>query len=193
MGMLHVLAQNGDGEFPGQLIIVFVLMALAALKSLYDKAKEQQTRQRPTPGGRRPAPPTETPREGGQSVEEIVRTMREARRAQGRPGTPPQPAAQRRPLPQARPVRQRQARPAPRPRPTPQAVQMQQILQRRQQEEIPPLVAAGPQTKTAAAEAAAAPLQIHLADPDEARRGILLAEILGPPVALRRQQGLWEL
>ena len=33
----------------------------------------------------------------------------------------------------------------------------------------------------------------NLADPDEARRGILLAEILGPPVALRRQQGLWEL
>jgi len=185
MKLLHLLAAGGgDVEFPAQLIIVVVLMVLAAAKSLYDKAKEQQARQQQA---ERPSRPTQTPGEGGRSVEEIVRTMREARE------TPPPPVVmQRGPIPQARPVPQRPSRPAPKRRVTGQVAEMQRIAKRqKEQETVHRLVQTMPET--VAVEAVAGPIEIHVADRDEARKGIILAEILGPPVALRRQQGMWEL
>ncbi len=195
MDPLQLLAQDGSDVGPFiQLIIVFALLALGAIKSLYDKAKEQQAREQQAESPRRPPRPAETPDRGGRSVEEIVRTMREARETSAPAGAPPQPAAQRRPIPQTRPAPPRQVRPTRRPRPAPQPAVLEARRGKRREEIIPKrrgglasLAAESP------VEVSGRPIEIDLADRDEARKGIILAEILGPPVALRRHQGLWDL
>ncbi|MFW6155526.1 MAG: hypothetical protein ACOC95_09950 [Planctomycetota bacterium] len=182
-----LLAQDGEFTFPIHLIIVFVLLLLSALKSLYDKAREQEARRQQAESQRQRGRSLETPDQGG-SVEDIVRTMRRARKAQARGGTPPVPTAQRRPVPQARPAPSRQARQAQRRRPVSEAARPQPRANRRQ---------APPQSLRAEAtpepEAIARPIAIDLTDRREARKGIVLAEILGPPVGLRRQPGMWDM
>jgi len=211
MSMPTFLA-DGFSEGMGRLIWIAIVLIALAVKKIVDKVREakererqqQQAPQSPRQAQRQPRRPVEPQ---AQSVEEIVRTMRQARRPQ--PGGTPPPPRQGQPVPKARVAQQR-----PRlrrqelanrhviPAATGQGVEAETASLekhlRRERAQTQERVAGQPVGSLAsAAERAAAGgpraiLEIGLDDPDEARRGILYAEILGPPIALRKQQGMWD-
>jgi len=204
MKWFNLLAQQDDGTWVINVVIVLLIFVGMGIKVLLEwlkeaKAKDRE-RQEPAapPMHQRPAEPAE---QGPRSVEEIVRTMRQARRPDQREPQRPQPRPQ--PAPQVRPPR-----PAPRPEMphvTPPAVaegveaeakRLQEHLFRQQQ--TAQRVAGGPTGVLAitgggpAAHMGRSVVQIGLGDLDEARRGILYSEILGPPIALRKGQAMWD-
>ena len=202
MTPLHILANNSR-RWPVHIIILVVLLALSGLKTLYEKYKESQERQQKEASGQGQPPVkprVEQPEQQVRSVEEIVQTMRQARR--------PQQGQPRQPVPQARVAQQPRRREELADRHVlPSAVgqgvdaetgRLRRHLLRQQQQTVARV--AGQPVGTLASmrggEASRRGRTIVDIDPgelDEARRGILYSEILGPPIALRKQHGMWDI
>ncbi len=186
--LLPILARDSDEPGSWVNFVVFAFMAILwAGAKVVEKLKEranQQTSDAQQQTEERPAEPVR-----GESVEDIVRTMRQARSPgdtvappTARPPTTPKPL-QRRPQAQV------------------SADQVQaELLAMNRRGSRKRIGGTGERLlgrlEVTADEAEAAPqaqkVQINLGDLDEARRGIIYSEILGPPIALRKTGGLWD-
>lgn len=208
MTTLNMLAKE-NGEWFFQLIVFVVIFALIGVKQLIEwlrqrqREAEAQTKEQPVPrpaqqAAQQPAPQQRVQAGGQQvqSVEEIVQTMRQARR--------PVPAgAARQPIPRARGPQQppRQSDLVDRhvvPAAVGQGVdaetaRLQKHLRGQREQSAKRVGTEATPIGVAMRRDVRAVVDISLGDPDEVRRGILYSEILGPPMALRKQQGMWDM
>ena len=214
--MPTILAE-AKGEWTYQIVVFIVVMVLFAVRKLIEYIKTSQQRQQeqrqqhsapelrqaqspepqraPVPGSQR----TQAPQQA-QSVEEIVRTMRQAGRPQ-HSSVPPVPrqaqipkarVAQRRPQPRPQELADRHVIPAAKGQGVDAETARLQKHLRREQVQVEKRVVGQPLgllTRAAEGVAAREPrsvVQINLADLAEARRGIIYAEIRKRPGARKR-------
>jgi hypothetical protein len=187
-----ILAQ----DFPGELIGLGVLLVLGLLghiarkikerqeaREAEERARQQEVKRPPSPQQRgRQQPRPQPGRESMSPAEEAVRALREVIAGSAEPAEPPPPPQTRRQPPRQRRKQRREqtaapARPAPRPKPA----------------ELVELEAAPPDLYDQHyEEVSERRVIVDLSDRKEALRGIIYAEILGPPKALRSGPEPWE-
>ena len=201
-------------------VIQTIKKKLEEQRAEQDRLTGREDGQQPGQSTQQQTPPGRVPQQG--PVAEIVQVMREAARQrtaqQQRPAQPPvAPPRREPPLPTIQPV------PDPPPPPSARSAQRQvgslqqrhitpsargqgasqeadslrRRLQKKQQQQAK-RVSGGHvgrlavQTQAEAAPLADERIQIQL-NAEEVRQGIIYSEILGPPVALRRQAALWNM
>ncbi len=186
--LLLILARDSDEPGSWVNFVVFALMAILwAGAKVVEKLKERANQQTSDASQQTEEQPAEPVR--GESVEDIVRTMRQARSPGGDVAPPTS-----RPPTTAKPVQYRRQAQVSADSVQAELLEMNRRGRRKQ------IGGAGERSlgrlKVATDKTDAAPqaqkMQINLGDLDEARRGIIYSEILGPPIALRKTGGLWD-
>jgi len=219
---LDILA-NDDRDWLVQVVVVLMLLGLSLFSWLAQKMKEKAAPPPAEDEGEgeaeddwvyvesdQPVPPRrQVPRSRSGSVEEVVQAMREAARRRsaqrtgqdaGRPVVTPPVQTARAPAAAKAPEAIRQRHISPTAMGGAVDVEAARMAQRTRQAEtrarkltskkLGRLQAESPLEQTAVETTG---LAIRLEDRDEARRGIVLSEILGPPLSLRHDRAMWEL
>ena len=179
-----------------RLVPLIALLVLGAIAKLLSKAKEkykqeqakrmeQEQEQRARPAQQPPPKPQAPARREPTPAQQVMTVLRQALTGE----QPAAPTRQPPPPPAQQPQQRARRRPKPAQAPAERRVSARQPG--RQARKLGTLRAAEAQPPEAPTAQALA-LQLNLGDRNKAARGIVLAEILGPPKALRRGPEIWD-